>query len=120
MLYSLLIYDSEAAVDRLSEEELEARIVQHRALQKKLQDSQQLGPVAQLMPTSTALTVRGGSAEPLVLDGPFAETKEQLVGFYLVECETLEEALEAARQLPLETSHIEVRPIVWFDGGALP
>jgi hypothetical protein len=69
-----------------------------------------LGPVARLMPTTAATTLRAGK-EPVVLDGPFAETKEQFLGFYVVDCETLEEVLEAARGLLDEAGALEIRPI---------
>jgi hypothetical protein len=70
------------------------------------------------MPTTTATTVRGG-AEPLVLDGPFAETKEQLLGFYVVDCATLEEAIDTGRQLVGQSGAMEVRPIRSFSPGAI-
>jgi hypothetical protein len=74
------------------------------------------------MPTTAATTVRAG-AEPLVIDGPFAETKEQLLGFYVIDCATLEEAIEAARLLLAPRvaaglmSALEVRPIAIFHPG---
>ena len=74
-----------------------------------------LGPVARLMPTSAAMTLRKDGDPPLVLDGPFAETKEQLLGFYVVDCATQEEALEAARLIGTACTSraLEVRPISW-------
>ena len=118
MLYSVLIYDSEAEVEALDPEENEARLVKHRALQEEARESGRLGPVARLMPTTAAVTLRAGpGGKPLVLDGPFAETKEQLVGFYLLEQESLEAAIEAAGRLPLESGAIEVRPISWYTPG---
>ena len=75
-----------------------------------------LGPTGKLMPTTTAMTVRA-SREPLVLDGPFAETREQLLGFYLVDCQSLEDALEVARRLVGETGALEVRPLAQFYPG---
>jgi hypothetical protein len=68
------------------------------------------------MPTTTAVTVRA-SREPLILDGPFAETREQLLGFYLVDCKSLEEALDVARGLVGETGALEVRPLATFYPG---
>jgi hypothetical protein len=62
------------------------------------------------------MTVRA-SRVPLVLDGPFAETKEQLLGFYLVDCQSLEDALEVARRLVGETGALEVRPLAQFYPG---
>ena len=65
-----------------------------------------------------AVTVRSGG-EPLVIDGPFAETKEQLLGFYLVDCATLEAAIEAARQMGHgESGALEIRPVRLFEPGA--
>ena len=65
-----------------------------------------------------AVTVRS-SGEPLVIDGPFAETKEQLLGFYLVDCATLEAAIEAARQMGHgESGALEIRPVRLFEPGA--
>ena len=58
-----------------------------------------LGPVARLMPTTAATTLRKGKNEPLIIDGPFAETKEQLLGFYVIDFETLDEAIEFSKKL---------------------
>jgi hypothetical protein len=82
----------------------------------KLATEGRLGPVGRLMPTTTAMTVRA-SREPLVLDGPFAETKEQLLGFYLVDCKSLEDALKVARGLVGDTGALEIRPLATFYPG---
>lgn len=120
MLYSVLIYDSEAEVEALSPEENEARLVAHRALQAQMKREGRLGPVARLMPTTAAMTLKPGLAgKARVLDGPFAETKEQLVGFYVLDCETLQEALSAASRLPVDSGALEVRPISWYDPGQI-
>ena len=96
MLYSVLIYDSEAVVMSRGKEEDDALVARHVQVQEKLKAEGKLGPVARLMPTTAAVTVRQGR-EVLVLDGPYAETKEQLLGFYVVDCPTLDEAIAAAR-----------------------
>ena len=114
MLYSVLIYDAQDVIDALPEEEVERRLNVHRDFQKK--HAAKLGPIAKLLPPTSAVTLKGGPIENTVLDGPFAETKEQLLGFYLIECESLEEAIETARQLPHETGSLEVRPVEWFNG----
>ncbi|MEM7442979.1 MAG: YciI family protein [Pseudomonadota bacterium] len=119
MLYSILIYGTEGLVEKLSEEEREDLFGKHRHLQATMREKGKLGPVAQLMPTTTAVTIRGGGGSALVLDGPFTETKEQLLGFYVLECETLEEAIEAAKLLPLDVGTLEVRPVGWFGGEQL-
>jgi hypothetical protein len=71
------------------------------------------------MATTAATTVRSSGE---VFDGPFAETKEQLLGFYIVDCETQEEAIETARLLAREKPNgaLEVRPVTWFDPGTSP
>ena len=119
MLYSILIYDSEALVDALSEEENAARIKRHVALQEALRSEGRLGPVARLMPTTTAVTLGREAEEDVVVDGPFAETKEQLVGFYVFDCDSLEDAIRAAQALPLDSGALEIRPIGWYEHGQL-
>jgi hypothetical protein len=76
MLYAILCYDSEDVVGSWTKEEDDAVMARLGGVQQKLADQGRLGPVARLLPTTTATTVRKGR-EPLVIDGPFAETKEQ-------------------------------------------
>ena len=121
MLYSVLIYDSEAVVGTLSKPEFDALIARHEAVQRTLAAEGRLGPVARLMPTTAATTLRQ-SATPVVLDGPFAETKEQWLGFYIVKCATLEEAHETARLIgaACNARTLEVRPVaLYYPGGEL-
>jgi hypothetical protein len=113
MLYAIFCYDREGVVGAWPKEKDDAVMARNGAILDKLAAQGRLGPVARLMPTATATTVRAG-AEPLVLDGPFAETKEQLLGFYVIDCETLEDATEAARALTHDSGAHEVRPIRWF------
>jgi hypothetical protein len=122
MQYAILCYHDEAAVNALTKEQDDALMAELEVVRRKLEGK--LGPVARLMPTHAATTLRAG-AEPLVLDGPFAETKEALLGFYVIDCATLEEAIEAARLLMAPRmaaglmSALEVRPIsVFFPGKA--
>ena len=98
MLYSILIYGTDADIANLSKAEEERLIGQHIVVQGKLAAERKLGPVVRLHPSTTAMTLRKGP-EAYIIDGPFAETKEQLLGFYVVDCATQEEALEAARQI---------------------
>ena len=120
MLYSVLIFDNEGEVNALDEVAIEERLKKHRSLQKELNELGQLGPVAKLMPTQTALTLQGKQGKVLTTDGPYAETKEQLVGFYVLEAKSMEDALEKAKQLPLDGSiSLEIRPIEWFHPGSL-
>ena len=99
MLYALLCYHQEDVVCGWSREEDEAVMVKLGAVQDKLARAGKLGPVARLLPTTAATTLRKDQDPPLVIDGPFAETKEQLLGFYVLECADLEEALQIARDL---------------------
>jgi hypothetical protein len=122
MLYAILCYDSEAVVGSWTKGEDDALMGRLAVVHEKLAAQGKLGPVARLMPTNTAATVRKGR-EPVVLDGPFAETKEQLLGFYIIECTSLAEAIEAARELARAATHgtgaYEIRPVVLFKPGSL-
>jgi hypothetical protein len=122
MLYAILCYDSEDIVGSWSKEEDAAVMTRLAAVEDKLSQQKKLGPVARLMPTTSAVTVRK-SRETIVLDGPFAETKEQLLGFFLVDCATFEEAIDAAKQLGQANPGMgcyEVRPLAVFKPGGLP
>jgi hypothetical protein len=120
MLYAILCYDSEDVVGSWSKQEEDAVMARLAVVQEKLAKQGRLGPVARLMPTTAATTVRK-AREPLVLDGPFAETKEQLLGFYIVDCASLDEAIETARDLARASSTAgayEIRPLLLFRPGA--
>lgn len=118
MLYSILIYDSETQVTSWTQPEDDALVAQHVAVQQRLAEEGKLGPVIRLMPTTAAVTLRTGG-KPVILDGPFAETKEQLLGLYVVDCATLEEAIDTARLIPNKTGAfvLEIRPVSWFNPG---
>jgi hypothetical protein len=117
MLYGVFCYHDEALVNSWSKAEDDAVIAKRRAVTEKVQAKGKLGPVARLMPTTAAVTVRNGK-DGLVIDGPFAETKEQLLGFYVVDCDTLDEAIAFARDLGKgETGAFEIRPLRLFDAG---
>ena len=120
MLYAILCYNSEEAVGSWTKEEDEATMARLTVVQKKLEREKRLGPVARLLPTTAATTLRKGR-ETLVIDGPFAETKEQLLGFWVVECASLDEALETARELARAnpgTGAYEIRPVGYYHGGS--
>lgn len=122
MLYAILCYHSEAVVGGWSKAEDDAVMEKLDVVHQKLTAEGRLGPVARLLPTSAATTLRKDSDPPLVLDGPFAETKEQLLGFYIVDCEGLDQALEVARDLGRANpgGAYELRPIGVFYPSALP
>ncbi|MFS8144918.1 hypothetical protein ATY78_10125 [Rhizobium sp. R635] len=120
MLYAILCYAHEETVFAWSKEEEAAVMEKLYAVQEPLAKAGKLGPVGRLMPTTAATTVRKGKDEALVIDGPFAETKEALLGFYVVDFETLEEAVAFSKQLsavnPGSTSY-EIRPFYVFRPG---
>jgi len=118
MLYAILCYHDEAVVGSWSKQEDDAVLAKRAKVTEKLAARGKLGPVARLMPTTAATTVRSGP-EPFVIDGTFAETKEQLLGFYVVDCENLDEAIHWARQIGRdEHGALEVRPLRLFQPGS--
>ena len=112
MQYAVLCYNYESVVGAWSKEKDDAVMAQHQEVLSKIAAKGRLGPTARLMPTTTATTVRAGR-QLAVLDGPFAETKEQLLGFFLIDCDNLEEAIEYAKQLATDSGGtMEVRPVM--------
>jgi hypothetical protein len=118
MRFALLCYASESI--QWTKEQGEAVMAKHDATDARLAEEGKLGPNLRLMPTSTAMTICGGP-EPQVLDGPFAETKEQLLGLWILECASLEEAVGIARELASHSpgGRLELRPIAQYDPGVL-
>jgi hypothetical protein len=113
MQYMLLIYGDEARWNGRSEEEQQAMYAEYGALSKDLRDKGQYVGGDELAAVTTATTVRVRDGEALVTDGPFAETKETLGGYYLVECHNLDEAIEIAGRIPsARYGSIEVWPVV--------
>ncbi|MDF0602764.1 YciI family protein [Psychromarinibacter sp. C21-152] len=112
MLYTLLCYHDEAVTTAWSEDEDAAVMEKLETVHQRWAD--RLRPVVRLMPTSAATTLR--KSDDVVLDGPFAETKEQLLGFYLLEADTLETALAFARDLAQANpgGAYEVRPVMAY------
>jgi hypothetical protein len=120
MLYAMLCYNNEDVVYSWTKEEDDAVMARLDVVHKRLAKEGKLGPAARLLPTTAATTVRKDSDPPLVIDGPFAETKEQLLGFYVIDCPALEDALEIARELGRANpgGSYEVRPIRLFLPGS--
>jgi hypothetical protein len=120
MQYAILCYDSEAAVGGWSKEQDDAVMAASLAVKSKLTAKGKMGPTVRLMPTTTSTTVRAG-VKPIVLDGPFAETKEQLLGFYIVDCVDLNEAIEVAQSFLHGSGSLEIRPVkLLWRGGNTP
>jgi hypothetical protein len=110
MKYALLIYANEKVWAEATEEERRETYAEHGRFSELLAERNAAIGGAELALTTTATTVRKRGGEVVLTDGPFAETTEQLGGFYLVEAADLAEAIEFAKALPADT--VEVRPIV--------
>ncbi|MGH6717350.1 MAG: YciI family protein [Bradyrhizobium sp.] len=120
MLYAILCYHDEDFVGSWSKDQDAAVMKKLAVVQDKLATQGRLGPVARLLPTTAATTLRKENP-PVVLDGPYAETKEQLLGFYVVDCNNLDEAIEVARDLGAANpgGAYEIRPVGLFAPGGV-
>lgn len=128
MLYAILCYNDENITSAWTKEEDDMVMARLATVIDKPAKAGKLGPVARLMPTTAATTLRKighgkrldpGPEPPIVTDGPFAETKEQLLGFYVIDCANLEEALQFARELGQANpgGAYELRPVSLFMPG---
>jgi hypothetical protein len=120
MLYAILCYKDEAVVGSWTKEEDDAVMARLSVVHDKLAREGKFGPAARLLPTTAATTLHTGTS--LVLDGPFAETKEQLLGFYIVDVADLDDALGVARELAAANpggGAYEVRPVGLFVPGSV-
>ncbi len=116
MQYLLLIYDQERDWEKLGEAEQASMMQEFQEFTKSINQSGHYRAGSQLHPVSKATTVRVRDGKKLVTDGPFAETKEQLGGYYLVEAKDLDEAVALAARVPsARMGSIEVRPLVGRD-----
>lgn len=121
MLYAILCYHDEDVVESWTKEEDEAVLAKRRKVQQALVDEGRMGPSIRLVPTTAATTIRSSGNEQIVIDGPFAETKEQLLGFYIVDCRNLEEVIDFAKRMKEgESCTFEIRPLRIFNTGDLP
>ena len=121
MLYAILCYNPEDVVSSWSKEQHATVMSDLAMVREKLTKERRLGPVARLLPTTAATTLRKGR-ENLVIDGPFAETKEQLLGFYIVECQSLDAAIETAKELARAnpgSGSYEIRPVAQLHQSSL-
>jgi len=116
MRYALLINTDEATEPQQGTQAANDRMEVYAALTQEMAGAGRLKAGERLHPTSTATTVRVREGKELITDGPFAETREQLAGFYLVDCKDLDEAISYAKRIPAAaTASVEVRP-VWEMG----
>jgi hypothetical protein len=112
MRYMLLIYNDPTVQAKMSEAEQNANTNEYYAYTQELAKSGKMGAGEALMPATDATTVRVRNGKKVTTDGPFAETKEFLGGFYIVDCKDLDEAIEWAAKIPdAKYGSIEVRPI---------
>jgi hypothetical protein len=119
MLYAIFAYHIEQEITALTPAQDAALMETMHMVHSRLTSEGKLGPAARLGPTAKAVTVRGGA----VIDGPFSETKEVLLGFYMVDCASQTEAVEAAKDLQKANPYAvyEVRPILlYLPGVAFP
>ena len=119
MQYAILCYHDEKVTCAWSKEQDDAVMAKLGGVMEKLTRQGKLGPVARLLPTTAATTLRKDREQPIVIDGPVAETKEQLLGFYIVDCQSLDEVLDIARELGAANpgGAYEIRPVgVFFPG----
>ena len=119
MQYLLLIYADEAIWETLSDDERRAIYGEYSQLNNDLRERGKFVGGDELQPVATATTVRLRDGNTLVSDGPFAETKEALGGYYLIEADSLDEAIEWAARIPsARQGTIEIRPVFDHSGGA--
>jgi len=115
MRYMILIYGNEAAEAAMSQEEQQSAMMAHVAYAQELREKGLMLGGEALLPTSTATTVRIRDGKTLTTHGPFAETQEQLGGYYIIEVNDLDEALAwAAKNPSASRGSIEVRPMMVF------
>ena len=117
MQYAILCYNDENAVATWTKEEDDACMARLIKVQDTMAAKGKMGPVARLLPTTSATTLRKSATGSMVIDGPFAETKEQFLGFYLIDADSLDEAIAFAKELAVANPGIgayELRPVSLF------
>ena len=113
MKYMLAIYTDETDLAGMTDEAREAMYAEYATFAEDMGRRGMMIDGAELRPTTAATTVRVRDGRPLVTDGPFAETKEQLGGYFVVQCESIDDAIDAAGRIPsARNGSIEVRPLV--------
>ena len=116
MQYALTIYDDQSSWPEMSQEEGEAMSAAYGRVTEEMRAAGVFRAGEGLQPVTTATTVRVPNGERLVTDGPFAETKEQLGGFYVLDCKDLDEAIEWAAKIPgAQSGCVEVRPVIQYE-----
>lgn len=112
MQYILLIYGDERVWEAMSPAEMEALYAEHRAYGQALDKAGAMRGGSELKPVATATSVKFSAGRPRTMDGPFAETKEQLAGYYVIDVPNLEDAITWAEKMPgMTDGTVEVRPL---------
>ncbi len=112
MKYVMLVYQDERSAKAASDEQMAGSVARFKDFHEEVAASGHMQAATRLRHSDTATTVRLREGEILTTDGPYAETKEQLGGFYLMECADLDEAIELAARIPTaESGFIEIRPV---------
>ena len=117
MQYAILCYNDESTIATWTKAEDDACLARLDTVCQAMAAKGRLGPVARLQPTATATTLRKSATGAMLMDGPFAETKEQFLGFFVAECETLDDAVAFAKDLAIANPGIgayEIRPLSLF------
>jgi hypothetical protein len=124
MRYMLLIYTKEDDIAAASPQEMATVANGHRHVMDEARSKEVLQGAEPLAPTSTATTVRLQNGKTMIIDGPFAETKEQLAGYYILECKDLDEAIAWASKIPTACGGlqgcVEIRPMRFMSDGSDP
>ncbi|WP_319544397.1 YciI family protein [Ruegeria conchae] len=118
MIYAITIYGEPGVFEALPKDRQEEVMSGHSALQSALTDRGEFVSM-KLMPPTSAVMVEPATTEgtaPLITDGPFAETKENFLGFYAADFKDLDEALEYAKMISSPVARLEVRPVAWAGG----
>ena len=121
MRFLLLIYDDESGSEDATPEQFAAMLAEYEAYDRAVQEAGVFVSGEGLQPSSTATTVKVRDGETIVTDGPFAETREQLGGYYLLECADLDEAVGWAGRIPgAQWGAVEVRPVMDYEAAGNP
>ena len=117
MKYMLLIYDDEVVFDKIAKEEQQQILAESVQFTHQLHAKNQYLSAAPLQPAGTAAIVRVREGKPFVTDGPFAETREQIAGYFLINAKDREEAISIAARIPCaRIGTVEVRPVIEISG----
>ncbi len=112
MQFMLALINEERSWEDITPDEVKRNLAEMGQFNAELSEAGAFVTAGGLQERATGTTVHYGEGEPLITDGPFAETKEQLSGFWLLECDGLDEALGWAKRVPLISGHVEIRPMV--------